>query len=101
MIENIEISGRKYEVSDEVEKYVLKRFGKVSKFMPKKLREEAALRVVIAEINEGGGNKYEVSAELRVPGWKEIVGREKIMNVFAGVDIVEKELIEQVKKKKR
>ena len=98
MIENIEVSGVKYKVPDEVRKYAVKRLGHLDKFLPKKNRKDVVMRVVLRQANRPHGNKYEISAALDVPGGKMMSARDEAGNVFAGIDILEAKLRGQVRK---
>lgn len=100
MIENIEISGVKYKVEDDLRKYVVKRLGQLDKFLPRKSRKDTVMKVVVTQVNRAHGNKYEISVALDVPGGKVLAARDEAGNVFAGIDILEAKLKGQVRKLK-
>ena len=98
MVENIEISGIKYKIEDTFRKYAAKRLGQLDKFLPRKNRKDAVMKVVVRQVNRAHGNKYEISAALDVPGGKVLTAKDEASNVFAGVDILEAKLKGQVRK---
>jgi len=98
MIENIEISGVKYQIDESLKKYATKRLGGLDKFLPKKNRKDVVMRVVVKQVNRSHGNKYEISAAVDVPGGKMMTARDEAGNVFAGIDILEAKLRGQVRK---
>jgi ribosomal subunit interface protein len=100
MIENIEISGVKYKVEEQLRKYIIRRLGHLDKFLPKKNRKDAIMRVVIKQVNRAHGNKYEISVAVDVPGGKVLTARDEAGNVFAGIDILEAKLRGQARKLK-
>jgi len=98
MIDNIEVSGIKYKIEEQVRKYVVKRLGHLDKFLPKRNRKDVVMRVVIKQVNRPHGNKYEISVAVDVPGGKMMTAKDEAGNVFAGVDILEAKLRGQVRK---
>lgn len=98
MIENIEISGVKYKIGDELKKYVTKRLGHLDKFLPRKTRKDVVMKVVITQVNRAHGNKYEISVAIDIPGGKVLAAKDEAGNVFAGIDILEAKLKGQVRK---
>ena len=62
-------------------------------------RKSASADVKIKQIDNPGGNKYEVEVIINVPD-KKIVAKDSTMNVLAAVDIVEARLNGQVRKYK-
>ncbi len=99
MIKNLTISGIKYDLTDNTKKYVEKKIGALYKYMPKHARKSASADVKIRQINNPGGNKYEVEVIINVPD-KVITASDSTMNVLAAVDIVEAKLSGQLRKYK-
>ena len=99
MIENLTITGIKYELNDTTKKYVEKKIGGLDKYLPKHARKSATADVKISQIDNPGGNKYEVEVIINVPE-KVITAKDSTMNVLAAVDIVEAKLNGQLRKYK-
>lgn len=100
MIENLTITGIKYELTDTTKKYVEKKVGALDKYLPRHARKSVTADVKINQINNPGGNKYEVEVILNVPE-KVITAKDSTMNVLAAVDIVEAKLVGQLRKYKQ
>lgn len=100
MINNIEITGRnKYEVSEDLEKYVRSKIGKLDKYMTRQSRKNVRAEVKLGE--EGGKTKNRNKCEviLDMPGEK-MVASEQTINMFAAVDIVEAKLKNRLRRQK-
>jgi ribosomal subunit interface protein len=97
----IEVVGVKYEVGERVRRYATKRMGKLRKFLPRKVRKEARASLKIEQVNRAHGNKYELMVEVRAPGLKQFIAKDEAANVFAGVDVIEEKLAEQMRKAKK
>ena len=67
--------------------------------MNRHVRKSATTDVKIKQIDNPGGNKYEVEVIINVPD-KKITAKDSTMNVLAAVDIVEAKLNGQVRKYK-
>lgn len=100
MIENLTITGIKYELNDTTKKYVEKKIGGLDKYLPRHARKSASADVKISQIDNPGGNKYEVEVIINVPE-KVITAKDSTMNVLAAVDIVEAKLNGQLRKYKQ
>ncbi len=100
MIKNLTITGQKYELTDTTKRYVEKKIGGLDKYLPRHARKSAAADVKIRQINNPGGNKYEVEVIINVPE-KVITAKDSTMNVLAAVDIVEAKLNGQIRKYKQ
>lgn len=100
MIQNLTITGVKYELTDTTKKYVEKKIGALDKYLPRHARKSASADVKIKQIDNPGGNKYEVEVILTVPE-KVITAKDSTMNALAAVDIVEAKLNGQIRKYKQ
>lgn len=96
---DIEITGVRYTPDEPTKKYVTKKIGALSRFLPRHARKTFSAEVVLEEVNRAHGNKYECSVKVVVPG-KTIEAKDSTMNMMAAVDIVEAKLAEQLKKYK-
>ena len=99
MIDNLTISGVKYELTDTTKKYVTKKIGALDKYLPRHARKSVSADVKIKQIDNPDGNKYEVEVMINVPD-KVITASDSTMNVLAAVDIVEAKLSTQLRKYK-
>lgn len=99
MIKNLTITGIRYELTDTTKKYVERKIGALDRYLPRHARKSAAADVKISQINNPGGNKYEVEVILTVPD-KVITAKDSTMNALAAVDIVEAKLSGQIRKYK-
>lgn len=100
MIKNLTITGIKYDLTENIKKYVEKKIGSLDKYLPRHARRSASVDVKIRQIDSPGGNKYEVEAIVNVPE-KVITAKDSTMNVLAAVDIVEAKLNGQLRKYKQ
>lgn len=100
MIENLTITGIKYDLTDTTKKYVEKKIGALDKYLPRHARKSVAADVKIHQIDNPGGNKYEVEVIINVPE-KVITAKDSTMNVLAAIDIVESKLTGQLRKYKQ
>ena len=99
MIENLTITGIRYDLTDNTKKYVEKKIGSLDKYLPKHARKSATADVKISQIDNPGGNKYEVEVLLFVPDHT-ITAKDSTMNALAATDIVEAKLSAQLRKYK-
>lgn len=98
-MENIEITGVRYAPDDSTKKYVTKKIGALSRFLPRHARKTFSAEVVLMEVNRANGNKYECDAKIIVPS-KVITAKDSTMNMMAAIDIVEAKLADQLRKYK-
>ncbi len=99
MIKNINITGVKYELNDTTKRYIEKKIGALDRFLPRHARKSVVADVKIKQIDNPGGNKYEVEVIINVPD-KKITAKDSTMNVLAAVDIVEAKLNGQLRRYK-
>ena len=99
MIQQINITGVKFALDETTKKYVIKKIGRLDRYLPKHARKSATAEVKLKEVNRNYGNKYEAEVILHVPD-KRLTAKDSTMNVLAAVDIVELKLANQLKKYK-
>lgn len=99
MIENIDITGVKYQLDESTKKYVTKKIGRLDRYLPRHARKSVKAKVTLEEVNRDHGNKYEVEVILDVPN-KHLAAKDSTMNMLAAVDIVEAKLASQLHKYK-
>lgn len=100
MIEKIEVNGNDYKIEESLRKYVIKRIGKLDRYLPKGSKKDVVCKVVVEEIGKGKSDKFEISAAMELTGGKVIAARDECSNVFAGVDLVEAKLMGQIRRYK-
>lgn len=98
-MERVEITGVRYTPDESTKKYVIKKIGNLSRFLPRHARKTFSAEVVLSEVNRANGNKYECDAKIVVPS-KVITAKDSTMNMMAAVDIVEAKLADQLRKYK-
>ena len=100
MIENIAITGIKADVTKDLEKYIIKKIGKLDKRIKRSQRSEVRADVKLNEdMSKKNGKKCTCEVILHIPGAR-LTAVESTMNMFAAVDIVEAKLQNQLKKHK-
>lgn len=99
MIQSISISGVKYTPDAITKRYVLKKIGRLDRFLPRHARKSVTVEVKLKEVNREHGNKYEAEIILNVPD-KQLTAKDSTVNMLAAVDIVEAKLASQLRKYK-
>lgn len=99
MIEPLEITGKQLELTDELKKYIMRKIGKLDKYLPKHAREPAHADVVMKSAQQKGKNTYTCEVILHVPQ-EQIVVTQSTINPFAAVDIAEDTLKNRIRKYK-
>lgn len=99
MIDAINITGIKYELDDTTKRYVIKKIGRLDRYLPRHARKSVTAEVRIREINKPNGNKYEAEVILHVPE-KTLTAADSTVNALAAIDIVEAKLATQLHKYK-
>lgn len=99
MIEPIVITGIKLDLDDDMKRYVMKKIGKLDRYLPRHARESAHAEVRLKHIGKQHGNTYECQVLLHLPE-QTIDAHDSTMNVFAAIDIVEEKLKNQLKRYK-
>lgn len=100
MITAIEITGIRYDLDDNTKKYVAKKIGRLDRYLPKRARAIVSAEVKLREVNRDHGNKYEAEVVLYVPD-KVLTAKDSTVNMLAAIDIVEKKLVNQLRKYKQ
>lgn len=99
MIDAINITGIKYNLDDTTKRYVVKKIGRLDRYLPRHARKSVTAEVRIWEANQPNGNKYEAEVVLHVPG-KTLTAKDSTVNALAAIDIVEAKLATQLHKYK-
>jgi len=99
MINNISIAApqKTYTVSEDLEKYIIKKIGKLDRYMKRQKREDARAEVKVKESTGKGGKKCSVEVIVYTADYK-LTAIESTVNMHAAVDIVESKLQKQIRR---
>lgn len=100
MIAHIDITGIRYTPDELTRKYVMKKIGRLDRFLPRHARKTVKAEVVLREVNRANGNKYEAEVLIYVPD-KTITAKDSTLNMLAAVDIIEAKAAAQLQKYKQ
>lgn len=96
----LKITGISYTVDEKTRKYVIRKIGRLEKYLPKHARKSATIDVKLRQVNRKNGNKYEAEIVFGVPE-KTLTARGSTVNMLAVIDIVEAKLVTQLRKYKQ
>ncbi|HPF31288.1 MAG TPA: ribosome-associated translation inhibitor RaiA [Candidatus Saccharibacteria bacterium] len=99
MITSIQVTGIAYEIDEPTKKYVMKKVGKLDRYLPRHARKSVSAEVKLSQVNRDFGNKYEAEIIMQIPN-KIIVAKDSTSNILAAVDIVEAKIKTQLKEYK-
>lgn len=99
MIKRLEISGVHMEVGDDLRKYVIRKIGRLDRFIPKASRESVHADIKLKESKAKDKNERTCEVILHVPQ-ENITVAETTINIYAAIDIAEAKLHHQLKKYK-
>jgi putative sigma-54 modulation protein len=100
MINAISITGVKFDLDETTKKYVIKKIGRLDRYLPRHARKSAKAEVKLKEIGGTHGNKYEAEVILHVPD-RMLTAKDSTVNILAALDIVEAKLATQLHKYKQ
>jgi ribosomal subunit interface protein len=99
MIKRLDISGVHMDVGADLQRYVIKKIGRLDRFMPKGSRESVHVEVKLKEGKAKDRNERTCEVLVRLPQ-ETLTIKETTINVYAAVDIAEAKLRQQLKKYK-
>lgn len=99
MITQVDITGVKYNIDETTKKYVIKKVGRLDRYLPRHARKSVTADVKLKEVNRANGNKYEAEIILNVPD-RVLMAKDTTVNMLAAVDIVEAKIAAQLRKYK-
>ena len=99
MITAIQITGIAYDVDENTRKYVIKRIGRLDRYLPKHARKTVSADVKLEQVNHKHGNKYQAEVILSLPG-KIVTAKDSTGNILAAIDIVEAKIATQLREYK-
>ena len=98
MIERLEINGINVEVSVDLEKYILKKIGRLDRLMPRHAKKSVHARVILSETK--AKKKLAVCEVILELPHNNLLAKEATVSMFSAVDIVEAKLSRQIRKYK-
>lgn len=100
MIEKIEVNGIHTEVTDDLQKYVSRKIGKLDQYMPNGARPSAHAEVKLKEQKIKQRVQCTCEVILHLPH-DTITVKETTLNMYAAIDVVEEKLKNQIKRYKQ
>lgn len=99
MIERFDIHFIHAEKDEKLEKYVIKKIGRLDRFLPRHARDNPHAEVYLKESKGKQGKDYCCEVTLHLP--RDIINvSETNINMYAAVDIIEMKLRQQIRKYK-
>lgn len=99
MINSINITGVKFDLDETTKRYVIKKIGRLDRYLPRHARKSATAEVKLKQINKDHANKYEAEVIMHIPD-KTITAKDSTVNILAALDIVEAKIVAQLHKYK-
>ncbi|OGL21552.1 ribosomal subunit interface protein [Candidatus Saccharibacteria bacterium RIFCSPHIGHO2_01_FULL_45_15] len=99
MINSINITGVKFDLDETTKRYVIKKIGRLDRYLPRHARKSATAEVKLRQVNKDHANKYEAEVIMHIPD-KTITAKDSTVNVLAALDIVEAKIVAQLHKYK-
>ena len=94
---NIEFNTKKYELNDDIKKYVEKKIGKLDRKISRKVRSTIFAKVMLKENAQVKKGRFSCEVIMYLPE-QQLIVEEATINMFAAVDIVESRLKNQISK---
>jgi len=95
MVTRIKVTGIGFEVDDSMRKYVIKRIGRLDRYLPRHARKSVSAEAKLEQVDHDHGNKYEAEVILIIPGGP-ITAKDSTGSMFAAIDIVEAKIRSQL-----
>lgn len=95
----LQLTGRKYDIDEELTRYTQKRLGSLDKYIPRKHKAQQMHVEIFRDPSGKEDNRYKVTATLHLPE-TEIVAETATMNPHSAVDIVREKLKLQIRRYK-
>lgn len=99
MIKKLHINGVHADISNDLHKYVMKKIGRLDKYLPRAARASVQAEVKLKESKAKDKKHHTCEVILHLPQEK-ITVKEATINMYAAVDIVEAKLKNQIKRYK-
>jgi ribosomal subunit interface protein len=99
MIQKFEISSVHTKVDDDLRKYVIKKIGRLDRYISRHMRKTVHIEVKLKENKSKDKNQYTCETVVYLP--QEVLNvKETTINMYAAIDIVEDKLRTQLRKYK-
>lgn len=95
----IHLTGRKFEIDDELRAYIDRKLGGLDKYLPRGHRNQGMSVEIFRDPSGKEDNRYKIVAILRVQG-PDLVAETATINPHSAVDIAEQKLKIQIRKYK-
>lgn len=99
MLQKFEVQGVHTSVDEPLRKYINRKIGNLDRYLSKHDRQSAHGEVILRENKSKKTDHCACEAILHLPR-QTLVAKERAMNMFAAVDIVEAKMKQQIKKYK-
>lgn len=99
MLQKLEIHGVHKHNDQNLRKYIIKKIGKIDRYISRHSRDSARAEIRLSESKTKDDNHCTVQVTLHLPQQKIII-KESALNMFAAIDIVEVKLKQRLKKYK-
>jgi ribosomal subunit interface protein len=99
MIKRLDVTGVHMSVGEDLKKYVMKKIGRLDRFIPKTGRESAYAEVKLKEGKAKDKNERTCEVILHLPQ-ENLNVKETTINIYAAIDIAEMKLKHQLRRYK-
>lgn len=99
MGQKLEITGVHITVDDDLRKYVIKKIGRLDRYLSRHMRKSAHAEVKLKEGKAKDKSRFTCEVVMHVPH-EVLQVEESTINFYAAIDIVETKLRQQLKKHK-
>ena len=99
MVQKLEIFGEHVEVDEALRKYVVRKIGRLDKYLSRHNRESAHIEVRLKEQKKAGKKECICNVTMHLPH-ETINIKEGTLNMYAAVDIVQAKLKQQIQRYK-
>jgi putative sigma-54 modulation protein len=99
MIEKIDITAQRLELTDDLKKYVNKKIGRLDHYMSRHVKKSVYAEVKLKEESSKKNDQFTAEVIIHLPNEK-IAAKDSTLNIFAAIDIVEAKLKNQLLKYK-
>ena len=96
---NIQITGRKFEIDEELKGYIDRKLGGLEKYLPRGHKNQGMSVEIFKDPSGKEDNRYKIVVVLRVQG-PDLVAETATINPHSAVDIAEQKLKIQIRKYK-
>lgn len=99
MIGKLELNTQHLVLTDDLQKYVMRKIGRLDRFISRHARENVRVHVRLKESKAKDNKRFTCLVTLHLPQ-QTLEAEESTINIFAAVDIAETKLRHQLKKYK-